>query len=432
MKTRTQARIFQAVAAAFAVISGLAFANNVVVVLRWWRAFMTSGGDAEQIPDKIAGLLPWLDWTAVDYSCVTTLIPFLGFFLIARNLAHVLRGRHQDPEQFPFFKGYDQFNIALGLVGTLWGIILIGYFQMDTVSMGDLMMCLHTALFSTLVAVVWVFIVDHTLLRPRLLRILRGLQGAEREDEDLVELLDELASSASGLCAVWEGNREKLAALNDAVLLASNELRSLGGVGKQLGDVLSKELVGAANQFIAKLALAGEALETRQQKLDAAFDERQRRLDAAFEERQRQVAEAQARHAAALQAFGDVLVAVQRTQAGFADAAEKLAADNADLRTTLVAERNAGDALRAEVATLRGENEGRLKRIEELMAQMREADAVFARRLDAIRGERDALASERATLEAEKAAVLKELDASRHRAEKAETLLEKIKAAFNI
>jgi len=421
MKIRTQAHLCRAVAAALAILSGLAFVNNAFVVVRWWRAFKAAGGDAAQMTDTLFGIVPWLDWTAVDYSCVTTFVPFLGFLLLSHGLGRALRGDHQDPEHFPFYKGYDQFNIALGLVGTLWGIIIIGYYQMDTVSMEDLMMCLHTALFSTLVAVVWVFVVDHSLIRPRLLRLLHGLQGSEHEDEDLVDLIDQLTSGAAGLCEVWDGNREKLGALNDAVALASAELRALSGVGKQVGDALAKELVGAANQFIAKLSLAGDALETRQHRLDAAFEERQRRLDAA-----------QGQHAAALQAFGEVLAAAQRTQAGFAAAAEKLAADNADLRTALVGERNAGDALRGQVAALHGENEGRLKRIEELMAQMREADAAYAKRLDAICGERDALAGERATLEGEKTAALKDLDASHRRADKAEALLEKVKSAFNV
>lgn len=421
MKIRTQAHLCRAAAAALAILSGLAFVNNAFVVVRWWRAFKAAGGDAAQMPDTLSGIVPWLDWTAVDYSCVTTFVPFLGFLLLSHGLGRALRGDHQDPEHFPFYKGYDQFNIALGLVGTLWGIIIIGYYQMDTVSMEDLMMCLHTALFSTLVAVVWVFVVDHSLIRPKMLRLLHGLQGTEHEDEDLVDLIDQLTSGAAGLCEVWDGNREKLGALNDAVALASAELRALSGVGKQVSDSLAKELVGAANQFIAKLALAGEALETRQNRLDAAFEERQRRLDAA-----------QGQHSAALQAFGEVLAAAQRTQAGFAAAAEKLAADNADLRTALVGERNAGDALRGQVAALHGENEGRLKRIEELMAQMREADAAYAKRLDAIRGERDALAGERATLEGEKTAALKDLDASHRRADKAEALLEKVKSAFNV
>ncbi|MGI5870233.1 MAG: hypothetical protein ACOX9C_12425 [Kiritimatiellia bacterium] len=420
MKTRTQAYFSKVVAAILAVVSGLAFANNVVVVARWWQIFKAVGGDATTMPVVIPGIIPWLDWTAVDYSCVTTFIPFLGFFLIARSLELALRGHRQDPEQFPFYKGYDQFNIALGLVGTLWGIIVIGYFQLDTVTMEELMKCLHTALYSTTMAVIWVFGIDHALLRPRLLRLLRGLQGTEDEDETLVDLIDGLSSAASGLCTAWEGNREKLGALNDAVSLATAEFRALGGIGQQVGAILVQDLTSAANQFIAKLSVAGDALETRQNRLDAAFEERQRRLDAAL-----------GQHAAALQAFGEVLAAVQQTQAGFATAAEKLAADHADLRTALTAERNAGDALRSQVASLQGENEGRQKRIEELMAHMREADAAFAKRLDSLRAERDALAGERATLEAEKAAALRDLDASRDQASRAEALLEKIKSAFN-
>ena len=114
MKIRTQAHLCRAAAAALAILSGLAFVNNAFVVVRWWRAFKAAGGDAAQMPDTLSGIVPWLDWTAVDYSCVTTFVPFLGFLLLSHGLGRALRGDHQDPEHFPFYKGYDQFNIALG------------------------------------------------------------------------------------------------------------------------------------------------------------------------------------------------------------------------------------------------------------------------------------------------------------------------------
>ena len=93
---------------------------------------------------------------------------------------------------FPFFRGSDQLNVALGLFGTLWGIIVIGYFKLDTVTMADLMQCLHTALFSTLMAVVWVFLVDRPLVRPLFTRLLERSGLAETDDGDLAAAVDRL------------------------------------------------------------------------------------------------------------------------------------------------------------------------------------------------------------------------------------------------
>ena len=154
------------------VFAALAFVNNVVALVRWWRAFLAAGGDTARIASKAAGLFPWLDWSAVDYSSVTTLIPLIGFACMTLGAGRLLRGRSVKGESFPFFEGSDQLHIALGLFGTLWGIIVIGYFKLDTVTMADLMQCLHTALFSTLMAVVWVFLVDRPLVRPLFRRLL--------------------------------------------------------------------------------------------------------------------------------------------------------------------------------------------------------------------------------------------------------------------
>ena len=93
MKIRTQAHLCRAAAAALAILSGLAFVNNAFVVVRWWRAFKAAGGDAAQMPDTLSGIVPWLDWTAVDYSCVTTFVPFLGFLLLSHGLGRALRAR---------------------------------------------------------------------------------------------------------------------------------------------------------------------------------------------------------------------------------------------------------------------------------------------------------------------------------------------------
>lgn len=421
MKNRIRAYIHLAVSAVLTVLSGLALVNNVSAVVRWWGAFQGSGGDATLVPDKCPGILPWLDWTAVDYSCATTLIPFLGFLLITLGLARALSGQQQDPETFPFFKGYDQLNIAFGLIGTLWGIIIIGYFQMDTVSMGDLMMCLHTALFSTLMAVVWVFIVDHTILRPLVLEVLRSLQGSEHEDEDILEVLDKLTGSAAGLCDVWNGNRDRLAALNDSVSLASAELLAFGGIGKNVSDILSRDLTASAQKFINEMSRASEQLATRQERLEAAIAERQAKLDASHAE----ISEL-------LKSVTSLVSGIQSVQEHFATAAEKLSAENGALVTGITAARHDSNVLRGKVSELQGESEGRLRQIGDLIEQIRAGEASFNKRLDKLRDENESIVAEKVKLEGEKHVALRDADESRHRAEKAETLLGKIKSAFNV
>jgi len=172
--------------------AALAFANNVVVIGRWWRAFLAAGGDSKAVPAHMPGAIPWMDWTAVDYSAVTTLIPLVGFLCLTVASLRMLCGRRMRAGDFPFFRGSDQLNVALGLFGTLWGIIVIGYFKLDTVSMADLMQCLHTALFSTLMAVVWVFMVDRPLVRPFFTWLLQKADLAETDDGDLAAAVDRL------------------------------------------------------------------------------------------------------------------------------------------------------------------------------------------------------------------------------------------------
>ena len=175
-----------------AVLAGLAFVNNVVALARWWRAFLAAGGDTAGVPAHVPGCFAWLDWSAVDYSAVTTFIPFLGFVCMTAAAFRLVRGRRMRVGDFPFFRGSDQLNVALGLFGTLWGIIVIGYFKLDTVQMADLMQCLHTALFSTLMAVVWVFMVDRPLVRPLFAKLLEASGLAETDDGDLAAAVDRL------------------------------------------------------------------------------------------------------------------------------------------------------------------------------------------------------------------------------------------------
>ena len=113
---------------------------------------------------------------------------------------------------FPFFRGSDQLNVALGLLGTLWGIIVIGYFKLDTVTMADLMQCLHTALFSTLAAVVWVFLIDRPLVRPYFTRLLEETGLAETDDGDLAAAVDRLVVRLGAASDAFEKRQQEFEA----------------------------------------------------------------------------------------------------------------------------------------------------------------------------------------------------------------------------
>ena len=189
---RIKASVLLVLCATATAFCALAFANNVVAIVQWWSAFLAAGGDSSSVAAKMPGFIPWLTWSAVDYSAVTTFIPLLGFLCMTLALGRIVAGRRIRAEDFPFFRGSDQLNVALGLFGTLWGIIVIGYFRLDTVTMADLMQCLHTALFSTLTAVVWVFLIDRPLVRPYFARLLERSGLAETDEGDLAAAVERL------------------------------------------------------------------------------------------------------------------------------------------------------------------------------------------------------------------------------------------------
>ena len=190
----------------------LAFANNVVAIFNWWSSFIAAGGDSSAFAAKASGFIPWLDWAVVDYSAVTTFIPMLGFLCMTLSLSRMLACRRARAGDFPFFRGSDQLNVALGLLGTLWGIIVIGYFKLDTVTMADLMQCLHTALFSTLAAVVWVFLIDRPLVRPYFTRLLEETGLAETDDGDLAAAVDRLVVRLGAASDAFEKRQQEFEA----------------------------------------------------------------------------------------------------------------------------------------------------------------------------------------------------------------------------
>ena len=274
--------------------TGLAFANNVAAIAKWWMKFAETGGDTAALHAGARGFLPWLDWSVVDYSAVTTFIPFLGCVCIARGIGKIASGRKCRPDNFPFFRGADQFNIALGLFGTLWGIIVIGYFQLDKVTMADLMQCLHTALFSTLAAVVWVFMVDHPVIRPWMKRRLLDAGLSDPENGDLAGAVEAFAAKLKSAVEEFDrcekefesGLKGRLADFEKS--FAEQLAASKESLDRRL-DEAERRFASHQEAFEKSVALAHEmavkAINDRNAEADAAFADRQKRYDSELEKR---------------------------------------------------------------------------------------------------------------------------------------------------
>ena len=274
---KTAAALFAAVSA-LAALAGLAFANNVVAIVRWWRAFAAAGGDTSLVGARAPGVIPWLDWSAVDYSAVTTLIPALGLLCMSRALWRILSGRRMRAGDFPFFRGSDQLNVALGLFGTLWGIIVIGYFRLEAVTMADLMQCLHTALFSTLMAVVWVFMVDRPLLRPYFTRLLEESGLAETDDGDLAAAVDRLVVRLGVASDAFERRQKEF----------EDEFRARQ---REFEEEFLRRLDDYAAEASRRAAADAAEFERRRGEYAAHFEERLARYEGEFEKRQKEYVE---------------------------------------------------------------------------------------------------------------------------------------------
>ncbi len=192
--------LFLAVASLGATLLGaLAWFNNICVTRLWYRDLIAADWNKTTTVGQVyQGPINWLNWSAVDLSTVTTFIPFFGSLLIFLGFIAILRGKEITNADFPFFRAYDRVTVSLGLIGTLWGIIVIGYYPIKSIKMSILMLSLHTALFSTLMAVAWVFIVVLLIVKPFMQWWARYLRGEHPDDtgEDLITVFEKLRLAA--------------------------------------------------------------------------------------------------------------------------------------------------------------------------------------------------------------------------------------------
>ena len=266
-------RTFAAAAALSGTVCfGILWLNNLISARRYY-ALLLRGEYTDRFPP---GFAPLLDWSTVDVSTVTTFIPFFGFVLL---LYRIFRPA-EDPG-CPFFPGYDRFNLALGLLGTIWGIILVGYYPAEQITIAALMRCLHTAMFSTLVAVAWVMV----LMPAAVLPLLRSCRGSGPEDEPELDRL--IGRISAGLAAATEELRSSTAesARFRAGLAetagALRELRQNAAAGREAetaGQKSAAETLNALARAIRRLDLHQPRLREENGRLSAENAELNRQL----------------------------------------------------------------------------------------------------------------------------------------------------------
>lgn len=280
--------VFFAGLLSLSVFATMAFINNIAVLVRWWRSFLAANGDSTAM-ESVSGVFPFLDWSAVDHSAVTTFIPMLGLWCMTIALLKLIRRVNVRTENFPFFKGSDQLNVALGLFGTLWGIIVIGYFDLATVTMGDLMQCLHTALFSTLMAVVWVFMIDHPVIRPLFARLAEKARLAVADDDDLSAAVCGLVARINEAANSFEKHQKEFEEESARRLREYEEM--FDKRFKAYEEALKARHGAYAEKFDAMLENSEEAFRRRHISYEAAFESRLAGYEKEFEKRQKEYVE---------------------------------------------------------------------------------------------------------------------------------------------
>ncbi|MDD4816824.1 MAG: hypothetical protein PHI85_02510 [Victivallaceae bacterium] len=312
-----------AVSGALTVFCGLLWLNNLDSACRSYTKLFSDNPDIS-LDEQISGFIPALDWSVLDLSTISTFIPFFGFLCISIGLLRIMRGGSgTHSENFPFFHSYDRVNIALGLIGTIWGIIIIGFYRPEEINVGSLMMCLHTALFSTLVAVIWVSIVLPLAVTP----LMRKFAGADDggsvdggdDDASLTVLVDKLSVAAAGVAKEFAASNEQLHGFNTRLRNAAEELNECS---LNLSTMLHR-LTGTGDLWQKEQARQVEIL-GQTAKMVESVSQVQSQLTAQLEKMQRDNATLQAQNAA-----------LRSTNNELSEAANASGVENVKLKTAL-------------------------------------------------------------------------------------------------
>ncbi len=267
MMKKNITRISAAIAATGSILFGLLWLNNLVSAFRYHQ-LLFSGADNLAVSSLAPGIWPALDWTAVDVSTITTFIPFFGFVLILHGLFRI---RHD--EEWPYFDGYQRLNIALGLIGTIWGIILIGYYPSDQISIASLMRCLHTAMFSTLAAVLWVMVIIPAVTKPWLDAVRRAECGRITEADSFTEVAAEFVSGINAAGESLKNGALEMTTFHQGLAETNREFAKLletvnaGRAAEEAWRRSAAEGIAAFSAAAAELAARQETLAAENRKL---------------------------------------------------------------------------------------------------------------------------------------------------------------------
>jgi len=397
--------VYVGVSALAAFICFLAWVNNLVVLWRWTVNFITLTESKTSESTRIAGgCFKWLDWSAVDQSTVSTFIPFFGFAFITLGFWRIYRKTAQMDDDFPFFRAYDRINVSLGLIGTLIGIIIIGFYDLDKVTMGDLMMCLHTALFSTLIAVAWIFVVVLLFTKPFMHwwhNTINGITPADSFDDRFLERLEQSAASirhelteSSTALSHFSGDLQQASGSLNAISLTLNDSTAL--FQKGIAEPLLTLQRNQTDQTTALLQLS--------QTLSHVHTSQQALVDLIKE----------------FKSNNNILQASLDT----------IRADHARLDATYQQTRLEADQTRLEADHARKEAQDVRLQVADLQRLSQEAQARFDQQFKELNTQRQHLEQTAQRLLSEQAELKIALDAERFRASESEKTLAKIKSIF--
>jgi hypothetical protein len=398
MNKRRFTLAFVGISAFATFLSFLAWLNNCVVLWKWAVKFLTMTESKTAESTQIAGgCFKWLDWTAVDLSAVTTFIPFFGFAFITLGFWRIYKNTAQIDDDFPFFRAYDRINISLGLIGTLVGIIIIGFYDMDKVTMGDLMMCLHTALFSTLIAVAWIFIIVLLFTKPFMrwwYSRVNGISPADSFDDRFLERLEQSAASI----------RHELSQSSEALKHFSGDLQQASGSVTEI----SKTLNDSTSHFQKGIVEPLLNLQRNQTDQTTAMNQLSQTLS-----------HVQTSH----QTLVELLKEFKSNNASLQSHLDSIRTDHIKLETVYQQTRQEAEATRKEA------DETRIQ-LTELQRLIQEKQAQFDTQLAEWNARRQHLEQTAQTLISEQAELKAALEDERIRANESERTLAKIKSIF--
>ena len=235
-----------------AILTGMAWYNNVMIARQWTPE---NGHGSTYV-----GPLTSFNWTAVDFSTVSTLIPFVGFCFISAGFLRIALAKENQPapEHFPFYKTYSSVTVALGLIGTVIGLIMIGYYPPEKVKMADLILCLRTALFSTLVALVWVFLVVIPI--QYIMKWFHAQVTGYSEKDDTAAWISKLGASAAGAAKGLSTTGVETGGLNKIITKVCETFTTLITTANEFKDKMGVDAAVAVRNACTNLDLTCKAI----------------------------------------------------------------------------------------------------------------------------------------------------------------------------